>query len=167
MSYIVTPPRAYWTIIATANAAFESVVGITPANPHRINHFFTAGLANFKVIAKNNYTLQTLSIVGALGAAGDASPGGGFPVMAMPGLYEALVWAEGDVAVGQGLVRPFQINTRNAASGYGDTDHNRIPIPIIPNFLQLAYSGATAGANPLIEIQVWLTFYGPMVQGRA
>lgn len=155
--------RKLWTITQTATVVNETVSGFLEPNPRHIGYHYTAGFCNIKVTAKNNITLQNVAIQGALGPPGATSPGGGFPNVA--GFYEALVFTESNIGVADGITRPFQINTRDNAATIGNTDHNRVLCPVIPNFLLGSYSVLVIGAAPTITIEIWGVFVGPMMQG--
>lgn len=163
--WMFQPPRKLWTITQTAAVTNETVSGIFPVNPLHLNYSYLVGFINFKCTAKNNLTLNKLAVYGALGPAGAATPGGGFPNVA--GDYEALAYTESNIGVGDGITRPMQINSRDNAGTVGNTDHNRITLPIVPNFLQLVYTTSAPGAGPTITIEVWGLFGGPMIQGYA
>lgn len=162
---LVYVTRKLWTITATTTVVNETVAGFLEPNPRHINGYFTAGICDFKCTAKNNYTLNHIQIDGALGPWGAVTPGGGFPNVA--GGYEALCYTESNIGANDGILRPFQIPTRDNAATVANTDHNRVLCPVIPNFLQCSYSGTTAGAGPTMTIEVWVTLIGPMMQGQA
>ena len=160
---MVRVTRKLWTITQTGAVTDEIAAGFLEPNPRHIGFHYTAGIINFKVTAKNNLTLNNIGITGALGPPGAASPGGGFPNVA--GGYELLAYTESNIGLGDGIVRPIQITTRDNAVTAANVDHNRVLCPVIPNFLLCKYTTRAPGAGPTITIEVWGTFVGPMLQG--
>jgi hypothetical protein len=164
-SALVYVTRKLWTVTATTTVVNSTTAGVLEPNPRKINGYFVAGVCNFKCTASNNYTLAHAQIDGALGPWSAFTAGGGFPNVA--GGYEALCYTESNIGPGDGIMRPFQIPTRDNAATIANTDHNRIACPVIPNFLQFSYSGTVIGASPSYSLEVWVTLVGPMMQGQA
>ncbi|MGH6628100.1 MAG: hypothetical protein ACREB3_00025 [Burkholderiales bacterium] len=160
---MVRTTRKLWTITSTATVVKETVTGFLEPNPRHIGYQYVAGVCNIKVTAKNNMTLNAVGIEGALGPPQATTPGGGFPNVA--GNYESLVYTESNIGLNDGITRPFQISTRDNSATLGNTDHNRIACPVIPNFLLGFYSTTVAGAAPTITIEIWATLIGVMIQG--
>ena len=135
----LSSPQLLWTIVSTAAAANERVVGITGDNPLRIKPYYTGAVFFVAVTAKNNYTLTRVGVGGSMDGVR----------LAPPGLDDMLFTMTRNLLLDQGVVR--------APSIFSNPTIMPGAVTLLPEFLFVEYSG-TVGASPTITIEVRAAF---------
>ena len=135
----LSSPQLLWTIVSTATATNERVVGITGAQPIQIKPYYTGAVFFVAVTAINNYTLTRVAVMGSMDGAR----------FAPPGLDDALFTMTRALVLDQGVVRaPSIFSNPTIAPG---------TVSLLPEFILVEYSG-TVGASPTITIEIRAAF---------
>lgn len=158
MSGVVIGPRRLWVVTQTAAVTNERLLGITGPNPLRIVSGIQGAVFGFKVTAKNNITLNNITVYGAIDVEGNTPQG--FPG---PGLIQlSLAYTNSNLGIFQGIIHPAHLQTGEA----GDALTNYVAAPALPNGLLLEYTTSAPGAAPTVTFEVWLIGVGPKAIDR-